>query len=82
MRVFATRLGAVLSITFVDDGDGWQFGSWTTVTDRVPSTQPDSGDRDRRFAEIRDAVTYFRSRYGDVADAVNHSSAAPSRTSS
>ena len=67
MKVFATRLGAVLSITFVDDGGGWQFGSWTTVTDHAPAIQPEGADRDRRFAEVAEALAYFRSRYGDVA---------------
>ena len=67
MRVFATRLGAVLSITFVDDGGGWQFGSWTTVTDRAPAVQPEWADRDRQFDDVTDAVAYFRSRYGEVA---------------
>lgn len=68
MKVFATRLGAVLSITFVDDGGGWQFGSWTTVTDRPPAMQPEDADRDRRFPEVAEALAYFRSRYGDATE--------------
>jgi len=68
MRVFATKLGAVLSITFVDDGGGWQFGSWTTVTDRAPAVQPEGPDRARRFDDVTTALEYFRSRYGDVAE--------------
>lgn len=69
MKVFATRLGSVLSITFVDDGGGWQFGGWSTVTDRAPAIQPDDVDRLRRFTEVGEAVDYFRSRYRDVANA-------------
>lgn len=69
MKVFATRLGATLSITFVDDGGGWQFGSWSTVSDRTPSVQPERGDRARRFDDVEAALAYFRDRYGEVAEA-------------
>lgn len=69
MKVFATRLGAALSITFVDDGTGWQFGSWSTVSDRTPSVQPERSDRTRRFEDVDDAVAYFRDRYREVAEA-------------
>lgn len=69
MKVFATRLGTALSITFVDDGGGWQFGSWTTVTDRAPSVQPEVADRAKRFDDIAEALAYFRARYSGVAGA-------------
>lgn len=75
MKVFATRLGTVLSITFVDDGGGWQFGSWTTITDRAPAVQPQADDRSKRFVDVTEALAYFRARYGDVAGAATQSRA-------
>lgn len=66
MRVCASRLGTALSVTFVDDGSGWRFDRWTTMADRVPTTQPQDTDRLRRFADISEALAYFRARYGNV----------------
>ncbi len=63
MNVLATRLGTQLSITLVDDGSGWRFGSWSTMTNRCPAEQPSGTDRQRRFAEVSDALRYFRERY-------------------
>ena len=69
MRVFATRLGTRLSITIIDRGSGWRFGSWSTVADHPPAVQPERGDRARCLAEVGEALAEFRARYGDVADA-------------
>jgi hypothetical protein len=65
--VCATRLGSALSVTFVDDGEGWRFERWTTLADRVPAIQPQDIDRYRRFADISEALLYFRQHYRDVA---------------
>ncbi len=67
MRVYATRLGAMLSVTFVDDGQGWRFSSWSTTTNGCPAEQPDGADRDRRFVDVASALTHFRERYQHVA---------------
>ena len=67
MKVFASRLGERLSVTFVDDGEGWRFASWSTVTNRVPGEQPEGPDRERRFVDVATALTYFRERYCHVA---------------
>lgn len=63
MRVLATQLWDALSITLVDDGRGWRFGSWTTLADRSPGRLPSCADRARRFRDAQEALAYFRHRY-------------------
>jgi len=67
MNVIATRLGTELSITLVDDGSGWKFVSWSTITNRCPPIQPSGEDRQRRFADVKQALTHFRQHYRDLA---------------
>lgn len=64
MNVLATRLSAQLSITLVDDGRGWRFSSWSTVTNQCPRLQPNADERAKRFASAAEALTYFRHQYG------------------
>jgi hypothetical protein len=66
MNVLATRLSSQLSITLVDDGGGWQFSSWSTVTNRCPPLQPQAAERSKRFASSAEALAYFRRRYGKL----------------
>jgi hypothetical protein len=68
MNVLATRLSPQLSITLVDDGGGWQFSSWSTVTNRCPPLQPNADERARRFANAAEALAYFRRQYGALGN--------------
>jgi len=68
MHVLATRLWEALSITLVNDGSGWRFSNWSTVTDRCPAMLPSGDDRQRRFGDAREAVDYFRRQYAHLAD--------------
>jgi len=68
MQVMAARLGTDLSITLINDGGSWRFGSWATLHERTAATPPTEADRARRFDTAVYALAYFRARYPEIAD--------------
>jgi hypothetical protein len=67
MLVAAVPLNENIGLTLKsEDGEpGWRFVEWTSNTDRVVDVDPSAADREREFPTIDEAVTYFRSRYGN-----------------
>ena len=59
MQVVATALLPGVSITLLEDAEGWRFVAWSTVT--TPIAEPSSAARALRFTTHADAMEYFRS---------------------
>lgn len=65
MQVLSCGLDNDLSLTLVNDGDGWRFFSWSRKLEEVIDPPRDE-DRVRRFANAQDATRHFNLRYGRV----------------
>jgi hypothetical protein len=61
MRVTAELLTPEVSITLVEDDDGWRFGAWSVVgTCGAPLAAPPEEAVVHRFCSEEDALDYFR----------------------
>jgi hypothetical protein len=60
MRMLLTGLSEHLSMTLLDEGRGWHFGSWHSRKDAVAPAEPCAGARARIFPTVKAALGYFR----------------------
>ena len=62
MRVMATGLTNGISITLVEDDDGWRFIAWSRSASMLGESllPPPDEPRARRFATSDEALSYFR----------------------
>jgi hypothetical protein len=62
MRVMATSLTNGISITLVEDDDGWRFIAWSRHASLLDEQllPPAEDARARRFATADEALGYFR----------------------
>ena len=60
----AASLVEGVSITVVQDDDGWGFHRWSTCNDGVLVLQPIDAHRTLRFSTPGRAVLFFRETYG------------------
>ncbi|MDX2168089.1 MAG: hypothetical protein SF182_13530 [Deltaproteobacteria bacterium] len=63
MQVLSCGLDNDLSLTLVNDGDGWRFFSWSRRLEEVIEAPRDE-DRRRVFANAQEATRHFNLRYG------------------
>ncbi len=62
MHVVATQIGSNVSITLVQQGEGWRFVSWCTrdALFENPLPAPPIADAARFFATSDEALDHFR----------------------
>lgn len=58
MQLQALPLWPGVSMTLIQDADGWRFNSWSHHMEAL--APPSEQDREKRFASAADAAEYFR----------------------
>ena len=62
MQAHALTLSPGVSITLLNEGSGWRFGSWSRNAHPIYE-MPDTMDLERTFDSVENARDFFRSRY-------------------